>query len=522
MNFPLTVLGVIDGFGYSGQSEGNAIHNANTPNLDYLWSNFPHFLLKAAEEEVGLSFGEIGNSEVGHITIGSGRVIPQNMSRINGAIEDGSFFQNPALLEVVNHVKSNRSRLHLLGIISTAGVHGHLYHYQALIRLAATHGVDQLFLHLILDGRDSGPKDSPYFLREIDKTIRETKLGTYASICGRGLIMDRNNNWELIEQGYNLLLGQAKHSYPTPKEAIDSFYSQGLDDENIPPCLITHNQTPEFFKSNDGLIISNFREDRARQITQALSFSEFTHFARPNHPQNFKIATLTSYEHNMPVSVAFPPPRIDNTLSDVFSQQGLSQIHIAETEKYAHVTYFFNGGREDKTSQEEFFMIPSLKPDKFETNPEMSAAGVAEAVIKSIDLGYQVIIFNFANPDMVGHTGNYAATIKAIETVDYYFKLIWDKVSQKNGTLFITADHGNSEQMINLKTGGVLKEHTIAPVPFIIAHNNLFQNTQQPTKIMHEGVLAGLLSDVAPTILSTLNLSIPTEMTGAPLAKINL
>lgn len=517
-NLPLAVLGVIDGFGYSPQTEGNAIYQAQTPTLDHLWSNYPHFLLKAAEEEVGLAFGEIGNSEVGHITIGTGRVIPQSLSRINKDIDDGSFFENPAFLKVIDHVNSYNSNLHLLGIISTSGVHGHLYHYLALIKLAARMNVKNVYLHLILDGRDAGPKDSPFFLREINKIINQTKLGTYASVCGRAFTMDRNNNWERTEAAYKLMLGEAKQSFPDPEKAVEYFYSQGIDDENIPPSLIIpEGQAPARLADNDGLIMSNFREDRARQITKALAMPEFTKFNRGTHPNGVLISTMTSYEKSLPVEVAYPPPPIYNTLSDIISTNALPQIHIAETEKYAHVTYFFNGGRESKAPYEEFFLVPSLKPEAFESQPEMSAPLISDAVIQSIQLGYRVIIFNFANCDMVGHTGNFEAAKKAVETVDAQFKRIFEAVTAAGGYLFITADHGNSEQMINPKTGAIYKEHTISPVPFIAVHPSLEQKAATNTKIMADGTISGLLSDVSPTILTLLGLSSPSEMSGTSL-----
>ena len=520
MNTPLMVLAIIDGFGFSPQTEGNAIYHAQTPTLDTLWSQYPHFLLKAAEEEVGLAFGEIGNSEVGHITIGTGRVIPQNMSRINRAIEEGTFYENPAFLKVLQAVKTNQSNLHLFGIISTSGVHGHLFHYQALIKLAAKMDIQNVYLHLILDGRDSGPQDSPLFLKEIDKTIQETQRGIYASVCGRAFAMDRNNNWERTVKAYDALFGRAENKFSTPQEAVAYYYSQNIDDENIPATLIYSGESPVSVNNNDAIIITNFREDRARQITRALSLPAFNKFERKNHPSSLSICTMTSYEKALPVEVAFPPPPIYNTLSDVISKNQVSQIHIAETEKYAHVTYFFNGGRESKGPYEEFFLVPSLKPEQFESNPQMSAEGVTQAVLQSIELGYKFIVFNFANCDMVGHTGNYEATVNAIQTVDTQFKHIWDTVSQLNGYLLITADHGNSEQMVNPKTSAIYKEHTISPVPFIVAHNSFQQKESPIEKITTNSSIAGLLSDIAPTALQLLQLEIPNEMTGAPLISL--
>lgn len=522
MQIPLTVLGIIDGFGYSPQTEGNAIFQTPTPNLDYLWTNFPHFLLKAAEEEVGLGFGEIGNSEVGHISIGTGRVIPQSLSLINRSIDDGSFFKNPGFLSTIEAVKANNSKLHLLGIISTSGVHGHLFHLLSLIKLAKQQGLNQVYLHLILDGRDCGPRDTPMFLKEIDQVFSQTKIGRYASLCGRALSMDRNNNWERTQKAYDVLFGRSDNVFANPTDAINHFYNQNIDDENMPPCLITPpGENPVSITENDGLIISNFREDRARQITKALSLPQTDKINRPNHPSKLHITTMTSYEQNLPVQVAFPPPPIPNTLSDVLSQNQITQIHIAESEKYAHVTYFFNGGREDKAPLEEYHLAPSLKPEEFETNPAMSAQLVYDSIIKSIDLGYQFIVFNFANCDMVGHTGNFESTKQAVAIVDSYFKGIWEAISQRNGYLYITADHGNSEQMINPKTNAIYKEHTIAPVPFIVAHNQFCENKPSLDKVTTNSSVSGLLSDIAPTILTNLGIPTPPEMTGTSLLNTN-
>ena len=515
MSNQLSVLAILDGFGYSGQAEGNAIFEAKTPMLDYLWSNFPSYLLKAAEEEVGLEFGEIGNSEVGHMTIGTGRVIPQALNRINKAIDDGSFYKNQILNQILLEAKNNNTNVHLMGIISSSGVHGHLFHFTAMMQLAAQIGVKNLFLHLILDGRDAGKFDSPLFLREIESTRKSIHLGTYASIVGRAYAMDRNGDWATTQRFYNLLFGQAEKTFSEPSEAINSYYQQGIDDENIPPTLINKDKAT-YIQPNDTIIFTNFREDRARQITQALIDPSFDAFKRLVDPSQLTMVTMTQYKKGLPTQVVFPPPVITNTLSDVLSNNSLNQIHIGETEKYGHVTYFFNGGREDKAPGEEYFLVPSLKPEEFTTKPEMSAQKITEAILKSIDLGYDFIVFNFANCDMVGHTGDYQATVRAVEVVDGLLKQIVDHVWAKNGNMYITADHGNSEQMKNPKTGEIYKKHTIAPVPFIIASKDLY-TPSETIKVMSDGQISGLLSDIAPTILKHLELYIPEEMTGKSL-----
>lgn len=519
MAIPLTVLAILDGFGYSNQKEGNAIFKAKTPVLDYLWSRYPRFLLKAAEEEVGLAFGEVGNSEVGHITIGTGRVIPQNLSLINKAIEDETFYSNPAFLKSIEHARINKGSVHIVGIISTAGVHGHLRHMLSLINLMARYPDVPFNLHLITDGRDAGPKDSPLYLRELESYLQKVPSGSIASMIGRAFIMDRNNNWERTKIAYEMLTGKAQYHLPKASDALTYFYNEhALDDENIPPTLImSQGGIPKAIKPGDSLIFTNFREDRARQITKVLTERDFTEFPRENYPENFQVTTMTSYESGLQVDVAFPLPPIENTFSDVLSQHGISQIHIAETEKYAHVTYFFNGGREEKRPYEEYFMVPSFKPEEFEQHPEMGAYGITQAVLQSIDLGYQCIVFNFANCDMVGHTGNYQATISAVEIVDACLGQIWDKVKSRQGNLFITADHGNSETMIDIQSQTELKEHTISPVPLIICQPQT-ENTQvEVQKVFTEANLAGLLSDIAPTILTQIGLPVPSAMTGTSL-----
>lgn len=516
MSIPLTVLAILDGFGYSTQSHGNAIHHAKTPNLDKIWSTHPHYLLKAAEEEVGLEFGEIGNSEVGHITIGTGRVIPQIYNRINKSIQDGSFQQNHVFVDSINRAKSQNKRIHLMGIISTAGVHGHLFHFLELMRLIARQGVTNYHLHLILDGRDAGKFDSPMFLKEIEKVRQETGAGIYATVIGRAFSMDRNNNWEITSQAYSALMGRSQYIFPDPNTLIQHFYDQKIDDENIPPCIISNDENYPKIEDGDLVIFSNFREDRARQITQALSLPNFSKFDRGVYPKDLNVVTMAQYEAGLPVQVAYPPPDISNSLSDVLSKNLISQIHIAESEKYAHVSYFFNGGREEKQSHEEFYMVPSLKPDEFVVKPEMSASEITQAVIKSIELGYNFIVFNFANCDMVGHTGDFEAAVKAVEVVDTQVGQIYDKVLASNGNFILTADHGNCEEMIDTKTGEINKKHTIAPVPLIISNQSNLQNSDIK-KVMFDGKMNGLLADVAPTILSLLGLESPEEMTGAPL-----
>lgn len=514
-----TVLIILDGFGFNPNLNGNAIAAAKTPNLDSLWSNYPHTLIKAAEEEVGLNFGQIGNSEVGHLAIGTGRVIPSPLQRINNSIDDGSFFTNTAFLEAIKHVIKHQSRLHIIGLASSAGVHAELNHQIALLKLAKKQGIKEIYFHPILDGRDTGPKEATIYLERLEKAIKEMGRGKISTITGRAYAMDRNNNWERIEKFYNALLGNSQQKETTVTTALKANYSAGLDDENILPTIIDGGE----IKDNDAIIFTNFREDRARQMTKALSESDFKGFPRPNHPLNLLVTTMTQYENGLHTQVAFSPIPVSNTLSDILEANGAKQLHIAETEKYAHVTYFFNGGREAPLPHEEFINIPSDPPQKFLDNPSMQADKITQKVLSSLqNKKHDFIIINFANPDMIGHTGNYKKTVAAIESLDINIGKIASEVLKENGFLFITSDHGNAELKIDLKTGNNSKDHTISPVPFIFAapENKIIPPIGEPTqsqRITFGSEVTGILQDVSPTILTALGLPIPSEMTGASL-----
>lgn len=498
MTIPPTVLIIIDGFGFNPNTEGNAIYAAKTPNLDYLWSNFPHTLIKAAEEEVGLSFGQIGNSEVGHMAIGSGRVIPSPFGRINIAIETGQFLTNPGLLAAINHAKTHNSKLHIIGLASSAGVHGELNHILATANLAKSQGLTQVYIHPILDGRDTGPREAKIHLGRL--------VGTnIATIGGRAFAMDRNNNLDRTQAYLAALVGTAKASSKPALDTLQDYYDQSLDDENIPPTIIDPLGKIE---TNDAIIITNFREDRARQLTHTLI----------DCPQKPFIVTMVDYEKGLPVTVAFPSEGNKNTLSDVLEVSGLSQLHIGETEKYAHVTYFFNAGREAKLPHEDYVNIPSDSPDKFLDNPAMQASKIAQAVVDDLRAHkHNFYIINFANPDMIGHTGNWEKTILAIEAVDTAVGHIMQEILLQNGFIFLTADHGNSELKIDLLTKKNSKDHTINPVPFIIAANHLKLAQSIPNHITFGSQVTGILQDVAPTILTLLKLPVPPEITGVPL-----
>ncbi len=509
-------LCILDGFGYSTQVDGNAIAATNTPTLDYLWSHYPHTLIKAAEEEVGLDFGQPGNSEVGHLSIGTGRVLLQHLARIKLSINENSFYQNPAFLKAVNQVKTHHSKLHLMGMISATGVHAHLDHILELIHFAANQGISNLCLHLITDGRDAGPEDSPIFINKINQAISRYNLGRIVSLSGRETAMDRNQNWDLTEKYYNLLLGidQSPVNKP-PLGILKDFYSQKIDDEHLPPILFDPTGT---IADNDALIFTNYREDRARQITQALAVPNFLGFNRQKMAQNLLVVTMTQYESGLPTEVAYPPENTTNCLSDCFEKDGYSQFHVAESEKTAHVTYFFNGGRELALDHEDHQTIKSYPPDQFVHHPEMSAAGVTDAAIEAIQQSkYQLIVVNYANADMIGHTGDYSAACQAVSTLDQEINRLANLVLRKNGIFALTADHGNAELMFDPKTQAISKEHTINPVPFILASFAWHQAAVVTHKIGSQAEVSGILADVAPSLLQVCGMNIPEEMTGTPI-----
>lgn len=510
-------LCILDGFGYSTQIEGNAIASTPTPTLDYLWSHYPHTLIKAAEEEVGLDFGQPGNSEVGHLSIGTGRVLLQHMARINLSITERSFFENPAFIEAINHAKTRGTKLHLMGMISASGVHAHLDHYLELIRCAASHGVKNLWLHLITDGRDAGPEDTPLFLPKIDQVIKETGIGKFATLAGRETAMDRNQNWNLTQSYYQVLLGLegVTATRQNPLALVQSFYAQGKDDEHIPPTLLDN---AGVVSDGDALIFSNFREDRARQITESLVLPTFLGFVRQKVLQDFLMTTLTSYKAGLPVKVAYPPENTAHCFSDSIEAAGLAQFHVAETEKTAHVTYFFNGGRELALEHEHQQTVKSYPPGEFITHPEMSASGVTNAALEAIRLDqYGCFVVNYANADMIGHTGDYQATRQAVATLDKEINRLANAILRKNGIFALTADHGNAELMFDPQTKTVSKEHTINPVPFITASFPWHKSEAANIKIGSQSSVSGILADVAPSLLKLCDLPIPEEMTGTPI-----
>jgi len=498
------MLMILDGFGIAPESDGNAVRRANTPNLDNLFAKYPHTQLQASGLFVGLPDGQMGNSEVGHLNIGAGRVIYQELTRITKEIEEGGFFKNEALTLAINNVKDNNKSLHLMGLLSNGGVHSHIDHLKGLLKLAKEAGIQNVYVHGFMDGRDVPPTSGKEFIIEIENYMKEIGVGKLATISGRYYAMDRDNRWERVELAYNaMVLGKGEEAN-SAVEAIERSYADNKTDEFVLPTVIDKNG---MIKDGDSVIFFNFRPDRAREITRAINDKVFTGFNRET--LNLTFVTMTQYDKTLEgVHIAYKPESITNTLGEYVSKHGKNQLRIAETEKYAHVTFFFNGGVEKENPGEDRALIPSPKVATYDLKPEMSAYEVTDELLKRLDQDkYDMIILNFANPDMVGHTGVVEAAIKAVEAVDECLGKIVNKVLEKDGEVFITADHGNSETMIDFSTGNPYTAHTTNPVPFLWVANNT------EGKGLHEGKLA----DIAPTILDRMGLDVPAEMTGKTL-----
>ena len=508
------ILIILDGWGYAPLWGGNAVELAQTPNMDSYWRRYPHTILKAAEEAVGLPHHEPGNSEVGHLNLGSGQIVRQNLPGITQTIEDGSFFQNPILLGAINHAKKNKSNLHLMGLVSDGGVHSHIDHLFALLDLIKKENFDRVFIHVFTDGRDTDPMKSLSYLATLEAKIKNLGLGKIESVSGRYYAMDRDNRWGKIQPVYELLtLGIGPRS-ETPEKAISQCYREGKYDEFITPtAIVSPNEEFVPLKNNDALIFFNFRADRTRELTWALVKKNFSGFRRQVFLTNLYFATFAfheEYEEALPVKVVFRHAGIFNPLAKVIADHSLKQFHLAETEKYAHVTYFFNGGREEPFPGEERLLIPSPKVATYDLKPEMSAPEITRELTSRLP-NYDFIVVNFANPDMVGHTGNLKATIKACEVVDLCLGKVVKEALANKFVVVITADHGNAEQMLNANTGEPDTGHTINPVPLVIVAND--PNFQNPLRSSGDF----RLSDVAPTILKIMNLPAPQEMIGKSL-----
>jgi 2,3-bisphosphoglycerate-independent phosphoglycerate mutase len=502
---PLCLI-ILDGWGLSDEEEGNAIRLADTPNMDKFTSIYPGTVLNSSGEAVGLPDGQMGNSEVGHLNIGAGRVVYQEFTRITKSIRDGDFFSNEALLAAMDNVIKNNSSLHIMGLVSDGGVHSHIGHLKALTDLAKSKGIGKLYIHAFLDGRDVPPNSGLKFISQVDDYLKKQKTGHIASVCGRYYAMDRDNRWDRVKEAYDVLVYRKGQAFKTAQELVSSSYEKEVYDEFVKPApVITDDEESAKIKSNDSVIFFNFRPDRARQITRAFINTNFTEFDRGSNPPDVFFVCMTQYNKDFKVPVAYPPAKINNTLGEVLAANGMKQLRIAETEKYAHVTFFFNGGVEKSNLGEDRILIPSPKVATYDLKPEMSAFEVTDTVIKKIDENiYDVIIMNYANPDMVGHTGYINAAIKAVETVDLCIGRVIDKLNSCGGIGIITADHGNAEEMIDCEKHCAITAHSTSAVPFIICSDQIKK-------------LAGpdrALCDIAPTILDLLNIKKPREMTG--------
>lgn len=505
------MLAILDGFGISSIKEGNAINAAKMNNYNSILSEYPNTQLGASGLSVGLPEGQMGNSEVGHLNIGAGRIIYQALTRITKAIEDGDLAKNEALLKAIKNVKNNNSSLHFMGLLSDGGVHSHIEHLKGLIKLACENNIKKVYVHAFLDGRDTAPNSAPSFIAEIEDYMSEIGVGAIATVSGRYYAMDRDKRWERVQLAYDaLVLGKGEQA-DSAMEAVEKSYNDNKTDEFVLPTVIIKDGKPtSIIKDEDSVVFFNFRPDRARQLTRAINDKIFEGFKR--EILNLTFVTMTEYDSTIEnVEIAFKPEIYYNTLGEYLANLGKTQLRIAETEKYAHVTFFFNGGIEEAYKNEDRVLIPSPKVATYDLKPEMSAYEVTEEVLKRIDSDkYDMIVLNYANPDMVGHTGVLDAAVKAVETVDECLGKVVDKILEKNGSIFITADHGNSEQMMDYSTGGPFTAHTTNLVPFV------YVSRDAKGKELREG---GVLADIAPTILTEMGLQIPKEMTGKSIIK---
>ncbi|PJE67634.1 2,3-bisphosphoglycerate-independent phosphoglycerate mutase [Candidatus Shapirobacteria bacterium CG10_big_fil_rev_8_21_14_0_10_40_9] len=529
------VLIILDGWGLAPEGPGNAVSLAKIPNFSSYWNSFPHTQLQASGETVGLPHGEKGNSETGHLNLGAGRIVYQDLPRINMAVADGSFFKIPAFLKAVEHVKKNNSNFHLIGLIGQGGVHSSMEHLFALLRLTKEQNLSNCFLHLFTDGRDSPPTSASSFLSQVEIKIKEIGLGQIATLVGRFYAMDRDNHWERTEIAYRALTERKGSLTQDFKKAISDSYAKNETDEFLKPIII--DKTPRI-KAGDAVIFFNFRIDRPRQLTKAFVISDFENlvgqkiafdpytekyykktyveeriasiFKRGPKIENLFFVTMTEYEKGLPAEVAFPPTVVNLPLGRILSGKGVRQLKITETEKERFITYYFNGQQEQPFSEEERIIIPSVNVPTYDLKPEMSAFEITDTLIKRLlTRTYDFILVNFANPDMVGHTGNLQAGISACEAVDTCLGKIVSTVKNIGGVSLITADHGNIEEMINLETGEVDTEHSKNPVPFIVVGKEFLGKP--------EFLPSGILADVAPTVLSFFKFPIPSQMSGRPL-----
>jgi 2,3-bisphosphoglycerate-independent phosphoglycerate mutase len=520
------VLIILDGWGYRAETKANAIALARKPTYDRLLREYPNTLIQTSGPYVGLPDGQMGNSEVGHLNIGAGRIVHMDSTRIELMIQNGEFFSHPVLVAAMKNARAGGRRLHLLGLLSDGGVHSYQTHLYALLRMAKQNGVDRVFVHAFMDGRDTLPTNGAGYLEQLQQKMREYNTGKIATVSGRYYAMDRDRRWERIAKAFNVMVygnGDAA-KYVDPVHGVKDSYNKGVTDEFIVPfvCVDNKGEPLAAIRDEDSCICFNFRADRVRQITRALTRNSGLNekagrdlpgaddldatIPRDRVPRNLYYVCMTRYDKQFDLPVVIPPESMNNILANVMGQMNLRNLRVAETEKYAHVTYFFNGGVEQPFPGEERLLVPSPKVATYDLKPEMSAAGIADAVVKAVEDGtFDVIIVNFANADMVGHSGKIEPTVKAVETVDACLGRIEPAVRAKGGAMLITADHGNAEMLIDPVTGGPHTAHTTNPVPFIVVSENSQQFTLKP---------GGSLRDISPTILAMLQIEEPKEMTG--------
>lgn len=514
------VLLVLDGWGYSTVFDGNAIAQADTTNFSRLWKDNPHALLQASGEAVGLPWGEMGNSEVGHLNIGAGRVVPQHLPRISAMISDGSFFDNEALLAACQHVNETGGTLHLAGLVSTGGVHAHLRHLIALLDLARRRDVKDVAIHLFTDGRDTAPTSARGFIKKLENEMKSKGIGRIATVSGRYYAMDRDNRWDRTRKAFEAIALAKGATAPDAAAVIDRSYEKGETDEFIEPTVITSGTVkPRPIEDRDSVIFFNYRPDRVRQLAEAMAHAQFDRFDRDGFSGPGYVVTFTEYEPNLPVHVAFHTMKIKDSLAKVLSDAGVRQCHIAETEKYPHATFFLNGGHEEPYPLEERLLVPSPQVATYDQQPDMGAKEIADGLLEKIeDPAYGFIMANFANADMVGHTGDVEATVRAVSTVDRELGRIKQACADAGCFLIVTADHGNAEQMVNFTSGEADKEHTTNPVPFILYIPEAEQDSVKidPDRLSFDQASrpTGLLGDVSPTILKLMGIPAPSGMDG--------
>ena len=511
---PITALLILDGFGYRKEKEGNAIKTDGVANIKALWDSYPHTLLQASGMDVGLPAGQMGNSEVGHLNIGAGRIVYQEFTRISKSIDDGEFFQNPAFLGAVENCKKHDSALHLMGLCSDGGVHSHLTHLYALLKLAKDHGLEKVYVHCFMDGRDVPPTSGKGYVEQVDAKLKELGVGRIATVMGRYYAMDRDNRFERVEKAYAALTYGEGLTASNAAEAMQQSYDAGVTDEFVVPTVVlTDGKPTATIQTQDSVIFYNFRPDRAREISRAYIFEEFDGFERKNGFFPLYYVSMTQYDKTFEghLQIAFKPQSMHNTLGEYLAKMGKTQLRIAETEKYAHVTFFFNGGVEAPNEGEDRALIASPKVATYDLKPEMSAYEVTDEAVRRIESGkYDVMILNFANCDMVGHTGVMDAAVAAVHAVDSCVRMVVEAIQKTGGRCIITADHGNAEYMWDEKAQVPFTAHTTNPVPCILVDDS------RKSVELREG---GRLCDLAPTLLDLMELPVPQEMTGKTLIK---